>query len=147
MAGRITFESVPNELTSFTVTFPLYRTQNVPTSNFSFLPEEPDSIARLDDNPTILLVDDDKLQAKWLGNDLRILGCQVSIANSIEQANEVLKLRQPDVILLDSFTPKFTEALGFVKQCAVACKIIPFPSLWSVVTYSKKAGKCLSMRA
>jgi signal transduction histidine kinase/CheY-like chemotaxis protein len=127
MNGNISFESVPNELTSFTVTLPLYKAKNAPAANFSFLPEEPDTINKLEDNPTILLVDDDKIQSRWLENDLRILGCQVSIATSIEKAYQELEQWQPDVILLDSFSPKFSEALDFVKTMRGSLKYNSIP--------------------
>lgn len=74
--------------------------------------------------PTILVVDDDVVFSKYLGELLRSAGYNVLEANDGEVAQQHLTQAQPDLLLTDIYMP-YVEGIGLILSTRQSDKSIP----------------------
>jgi CheY-like chemotaxis protein len=100
MGGRLEVESAPGRGSTFHYTIPLRPVS--PTAGVPAAPAQPDTHLRL----RVLVAEDNAVNQKIIGAQLRQLGCEFAIARDGEEALAALQQEAlPDVILMDCHMP------------------------------------------
>lgn len=123
--GQISVDSVPNELTTFTVTLPelTLTEQETPQEVYENTPlnihEEPieleKTVADFDvSKETIMIIDDDPSML-WFVSEIFVEKYNVLSFNNAREALDSLELKQPDLIISDVMMPEI-DGLSFAQQ-------------------------------
>jgi diguanylate cyclase (GGDEF)-like protein len=88
--------------------------------------EPPRKLRLIDERPLLLIVDQDRSVAEQLAKSAAMHGMQVEIATSPAVAREWLKLRSPDVVVLDfSFAETIEDNLRLLAELSACTPPVP----------------------
>lgn len=123
--GQISVDSVPNEITTFTVTLPeLALTEQetqqevyeAPPLNVNAEPIELEkTIANFDTSKQTIMIIDDDPSMLWFVSEIFVEEYNVLSFNNAKEALANLELRQPDLIISDVMMPEI-DGLSFAQQ-------------------------------
>lgn len=133
MGGCLSFESKPNDLTTFYF--------DLPIAHQLLISQEKNQIAALESRKRLLVCEDDSDQSNYIKLLLESAGFLVEVANTAKETREMLEKQEYHALLLDLILPD-QDGVSFIRELRTNNKTKNLPII--VLSVIAETGRELS---